>query len=268
MRSQPYAPAGFALALAVTLFAAGCGEAEPDPEDTLRIAAAASLQRPLTRLIEVFETQHPGTEIEPSLGASGALRRQIAQGAPFDLFLSAAPVEIERLAGSGRLLPEVTADFLGNTLVLAAGDRRSPAVCSWQALAEDSWSGRLAIGDVETAPVGRYAREVLGNLGLWKALSGRLIFGKNALQVARYLESGEVAVGIVYRSDLHERGLPVIAEAPPGSHTPIRYRLAVLIDKAGAPPHPRAEGFSRFLRSPAAATVFREYGFEPLVAAP
>ena len=180
--------AALSACLCFLLFS-GCAAATP-PQ--LTIGAAASLKNAFEALQTDFEQTH-GLKLEFTFAASGLLRLQIEQGAPFDVYASANTADMQRLLSAGKIAPAQS--FARNRLLLVSGQSRD---CRWSSIA----SQHLALGNPETVPAGVYAREVLQNLGQWSALAPALIYTEHVRQVVTYLEQGAVDYGIVYQSDL------------------------------------------------------------------
>ncbi len=245
-------------ALAVALF--GCGR-EPGARRTeLVVSAAASMKDALVEAKERFEGEHPDVTVRLNLGSSGSLRQQIVHGAPADLFISASEGHMDALVEQGLVAPEAVRTVASNTVVLirpaveAAG-----GLSGWQDLTGPSVS-RIGIGNPAHVPAGMYGQAVLERLGLWEAVQPRLVLGENVRQVLQYVETASVDAGIVYGSDAAtSEKVVVVAEAPAGSHPPVRYPMAVL--KGAAHPD-EAEAFAAYLLSPAGQEVLRAHGFE------
>lgn len=221
----------------------------------LTVSAAASLAGVLTDLARRYEGEKGGVPVKFNLGSSGALARQIAAGAPVDLFISADPIYVDDLVARGLLLPGV--DLAGNELVLVvpAGSGR---VRGFKDLA-GAGVKRLAMGIPEVVPAGRYGQEVLQHLGLWEQVRTKLVPAKDVRQVLTYVAGGEVDAGLVYATDAAANAaVKVVAAAPPGSHKPIVYRAAVVKE---SPRQTEAARFLDFLGSEEAKAVWRRYGF-------
>lgn len=230
-------------------------------EDTppLRVFAAASLKESLDAVVADW-IAGGGTATVVVYGSSGTLARQIGQGAPADLFVSADQAWMDSLESAGLLAPGSRADLLGNSLVVIA-----PAGAGGRALALEpgAWRdalgphGRLAIAETETVPAGRYAKASLQALGLWPALSGRLAPGEDVRGALAFVARGEAPLGIVYATDARaEPRVRVRATLPPDSHPPIVYPVARLRTAS-----PSAAALLAHLRGPAARARFEHAGF-------
>ncbi len=230
----------------------------------LTVSAAMSLKDALTVLARRYEEERPGLRVELNLAGSGALQRQIEQGAPADLFVSAGEAQMNALQTAGLLAPGTRCELLGNELVLVVARERRTEIRSFADLAPHA--RRIAVGNPSSAPVGRYGQEALQSLGLWLALEPRVVYAKDVRAVLAYVESGNADAGLVYRSDArHLHTAELVAAAPPASHARIVYPAAVL---AASPHAAAARAFLDFLRTPAAGAVFRAEGFRPLPQGP
>jgi molybdate transport system substrate-binding protein len=224
------------------------------------VSAAISLKAPLEDAAKKFQEDVPGEEIAFAFGASGQLAAQIDQGAPVDLFVSAAPADIERLVVAHRLDAATRTLLAGNRLVVVVPRGTGP-LTTMAGLAAPRFA-RLAIGNVKTVPAGRYAREALSSSGVLASIEKRLVYGENARQVVDLVARGEADAGIVYATDVTLGGDAIAAalEVPENLYAPIFYETAVV---AGAKSSARARAFLDFLASPAGRTIFLGHGFLP-----
>lgn len=223
----------------------------------LTVSAAASLQTALTDLQAIYAETQPDIRLSYNFGSSGSLQQQIEQGAPVDLFISAAPTQMNALETKGLLRNETRRDLLTNQVVLIA-PKADTALKDFQGLTDRAIE-RIAIGDPASVPAGKYAQEVFASLGLTADVQPKLILGKDVRQVLSYVETGNVDAGIVYTTDakVSDR-VRAVATAPPQSHSPIVYPIAVLQQSE----QPEAAiAFAQFLSSDRAQTVFKQYGF-------
>lgn len=258
------------VGLAISLLAASCGssalapnrsENRPEvPTQTveLTVSAAASLQDALEAITPEFHAAYPDIEISYNFGASGALQQQIEQGAPADIFFSAAAKQMDVLAEKGLILKDSRQDVLTNSLVLIAPAQSQLAVTDIAQLKEAE-VGVVAVGEFRSVPAGQYAEQVFTKLNLLESLQSKLVFSNNVRGVLAAVESGNADVGMVYATDaaLSER-IKVLATAPESTHQPIVYPIAVVSDR----PNPdAAKTFIAFLQTPAAQTKFKDFGF-------
>lgn len=226
----------------------------------LLVFAAASLTDVL-RPIAVAYSRQSGEAVTFSFAASSALARQIAAGAQADVFFSADTDWMDFLASRHLIDADTRRNVVGNRLALIApaGSRTALEIRRGFDLAGALGpSGRLAVGEPESVPAGRYAREALRSLGVWQSIAGRLIPAENVRAALEYVARGEAPLGIVYETDaLIEHRVRVVGLFPASSHPPIDYPAAAV---SGAPP--TAAGFVRFLASGRAQGIFHKYGFE------
>lgn len=255
---------GFAIAalatLATVLGAAALKQGSQSASTasiTLTVSAAASLQDALGEVVAAYEDSHPDRAIVLNFASSGALQQQIEQGAPVDLFLSAAPRQMDALQAKGLLLPESRRDLLGNRIVLVA-PLQEGAIAQFADLTTDAVS-RIVMGEPESVPAGTYSQETLLSLNIYDQVQPKLVFAKDVRQALTYVESGNVSAGLVYATDaaLSTR-VRTVATAPPNSHAPILYPVAIL--KNSRQPE-AALAFADFLTSATATAIFEQYGF-------
>jgi molybdate transport system substrate-binding protein len=224
----------------------------------LTVSAAASLQDALEAITPDFQTAYPTIEISYNFGASGALQQQIEQGAPADIFFSAAAKQMDALAEKGLIVKDSRQNILTNSLVLIAPAQSKIAVTDIAQLKEAE-VGVVAVGEFRSVPAGQYAEQVFTKLNLLESLQSKLVFSNNVRGVLAAVESGNADIGMVYATDaaLSER-IKVLATAPEETHQPIVYPIAVVSDS----PNPEAaKTFIAFLQTPAAQTKFKEFGF-------
>lgn len=237
-------------ALAAMLAAAGAVRAEQ-----VLIFAAASTQNAVNEAIDAFSGDVVGV-----FAASSTLARQIENGAPAAIYLSADTLWMDHLDSLGLIEPGSRDDRLGNRLALLAspGSAAGGEITVELALAEGLGDGRLAIGDPDHVPAGRYARAALESLGIWEQVAPRTARTLDVRAAVALVERGEVPLAIVYASDVAVCGdCRLVALFPPDSHPPIRYPLALVAGRAG----PTARAFHAFLMSRAAAEIFARHGF-------
>jgi molybdate transport system substrate-binding protein len=250
------------LLLAVALLGQASGAAEEHPpERAIVVFAAASLTDALQELGEDFH-QSSGIAVKFSFAASSALARQIENGAPADVFFSADLDWMDYLQTRMLIQPGSRHDVLGNRLVLIApaDSTISLTIGPHFGLGTALGKGRLATGDPDSVPVGRYARAALTALGVWSSIEDRLVRAENVRAALAFVDRGEVPLGIVYKTDaLVDKGVRIIDVFPANTHPPITYPLALTQGaKSGA------SRFADYLRTPAADAVFVKYGFVPL----
>lgn len=225
----------------------------------LLVAAAASLQNVMNAVTALPDAPNAiGASVTYSFGASGALQRQIEQGAPVDVFISAAVEQMDALERNQRLLPGTRRNLLANRLALVVPKGRAP-IQSFEALTRPD-IGRIAIGEPRSVPAGAYGVEVLTHLGLLEQVQPKFTYGNNVTTVLAAVESGEADAGIVYLTDAKSsESVTLAAIANPSWHSPIVYPAAVLADS----PNPEtAQRYLDWLQGDTATAVFRAYGFD------
>ena len=201
-----------------------------------------------------------GREVVASYASSSTLARQIEQGAPADLFISANPEWMDYLAERGLIRAESRADLLGNGLVLVAPEDSevSVEIAPGFDLRDALAGGRLAMGDPDHVPAGIYGKAALESLGVWRQVAPAVVRADNVRAALALVARGEAPLGIVYRSDaVADASVRMVGVFPGDSHPPIIYPVAVTADSK----HPDAAELADFLRSRAAAPVFERYGF-------
>ena len=257
------------------------GSSAPDSADAgrpIRVAAAASLRGPLDQALADWK-QSGGPSAVITYAGTPALVRQIEQGLPVDLFLSADPEWMDHLAQPGALRKQSRRDLLSNRLVLVTrpgtdatlpppaqstavsvelGQADGADSALRRALAQWPGNGRFALAEVVSVPAGRYARAALDALDLWRPWSARLAMTDNVRAALLLVARGEAELGIVYASDARvEPRVRVIAMFAESLHPPVRYPAAVL----AASTHPRAAEALAFLSQPQALKRFTDVGF-------
>jgi molybdate transport system substrate-binding protein len=233
--------------------------AVPSRGGTIRVSAAISLKDALTEIAAEYQKE-TGEQVRLNFSASGHLMAQIKAGAPTDLFISAAPEQVDELIAANLADGKSRRVIAANALVLIApADAAAPP----KGLADlaDPRHKRIAIGDPRTVPAGQYAMQMLTALKLTDALKGRLIHAASVRQVLDYVERGEVSAGLVYSTDALLSGgkVKVIARAEASTHDPIIYP-AVLVSSEKRQP---AKRFLAYLTSEDAQRIFEQKGFAP-----
>jgi molybdate transport system substrate-binding protein len=254
--------AAFRLLCLALLFPAllACGEMSRKPETGAVVLAASSLQESLEEVGKAWVAEGHAAPVL-SFAASSALARQIEQGAPADLFVSADEEWMDTVEAQGLLRPGTRGDVLTNRLVLISSEipvAPQPPIDTVDGFRRELAKGRIAIADPNAVPAGKYARASLQNLVLWDEVSDRIVPAENVRAALMLVARTEARLGIVYYSDaMAGEGLPIRGTLPEGSHPPIRYPAAVL---AGST-HPDATAFRAFLGSDEARRIFAEHGF-------
>jgi len=238
-------------------------EASNTPTQTVTIAvsAAASLQDALEKIASQFRETHPEIGVDYNFGSSGALQQQIEQGAPVDIFFSAAAKQMDALAEKGLLLPNTRRDVVANRLVAIAPLDSSLQIAELAEL-KNLPLNRFAVGEFRSVPAGQYTERALEKLDLLAPLQSKFVFGNNVRGVLAAVESGNVDLGMVYASDaaLSDR-VKVLATVPEALHPPIRYPIAILKSST----HPEAaQQLVDFFQEAPAQQIFADFRFVPL----
>jgi molybdate transport system substrate-binding protein len=253
--------AGILVALSVLSGAAVSPALAQD--NSLTVFAAASMKNALDD-VDAAYTARTGIKIVVSYAASSALAKQIEQGAPADIFVS-ADIDWMDYAIARKTINEPTRiNLLGNSIVLIAPkDSKIDNVTIGPGfdLAKVAGDGRIATGDVRAVPVGKYAKAALQQLGAWEAAERKFAFAENVRAALTLVARSEAVLGIVYATDARiEPGVKMVGTFPADSHPPIVYPVAATATaKAGA------ADYLAFLRSPTAKAIFEKYGFGFLV---
>jgi molybdate transport system substrate-binding protein len=249
------------LALTALLCCATPIHAQQPRESGPLVFAAASLTDVLREISQAYEKQ-TGKKVKLAFASSSVLARQIEAGSKADVFVSADQEWMDYLAQRKLIEVRSRRNLVGNRLVLIA-PADSPlelTIAPGFRLADALGDGRLATGDPDTVPAGRYARTALTNLGVWQSVAARLVRAENVRAALTYVARGEAPLGIVYATDAQiDQKVRVVATFPDHSHAPISYPAA-----ATASAGPDAAGFLAFLGGAGAAPVWKKYGFVEL----
>ncbi|RDJ21258.1 molybdate ABC transporter substrate-binding protein [Bosea caraganae] len=229
----------------------------------LVIFAAASLKNALDEAAAgwVKESGKPAPKI--SYAASNALAKQLEQGAPADIFMSADLDWMDYAASKSLIKPDTRVSLLANRIALVAAKDSTAKVDlkSGVDLAAILGSGRLAMGNVDSVPAGKYGKAALEKLGGWDKVKDKVAQADNVRAALLLVSRGEAPLGIVYTTDAAaDPQVKVVATFPEDSHPPIIYPVAVTKDSA----NPDAQAFLTYLRGPAAKGAFEKQGFTVL----
>ncbi|ACM10727.1 MULTISPECIES: molybdate ABC transporter substrate-binding protein [Bacillus] len=249
------------------IFSVACTSGEKKEKSTakegktveLTISAAASLQDALKEIETKYKEKEPNIKLSFNFGASGALQQQIEQGAPADLFFSAAEDKFQTLVKKGFINEQEGKNLLGNELVLVVP--KDSSLTKIQDL-KDEKIKKIALGTPESVPAGKYAKASLTHENLWNDIQNKVVFTKDVRQVLTYVETGNVDAGIVYKTDaLISNKVKIGETAAATSHEPIHYPLGVIKESK----HKKeATSFYEYLQSKDAQSIFKKYGFTVL----
>lgn len=232
-------------------------------DKALTAFAAASMKNALDELNAAY-TAKAGVKITASYAASSALAKQIEQGAPADVFVSADTDWMDYAIQKKTINESTRIDLLGNSIVLIAPkDSKIDKVEIGQGfdLAKLAGDGKIATGDVKAVPVGKYAKAALEKLGSWTAAEPKFAMAESVRAALALVARNEAGLGIVYATDAKvEPGVKIVGTFPAASHPPIIYPVAATTTAKAETPD-----YLAFMRSAAAKTIFEKYGFTYLI---
>jgi molybdate transport system substrate-binding protein len=252
----------FTTALTTLLLAIGLPTITSSPvvaqsNTNLLISAAASLKDVLEEIKPLYQQSKANISINYNFGASGALQQQIEQGAPADIFISAAKKQVDALEQKGLLVAGTRNIIAKNRLVLVVPNN-TVGVTSFYSL-KDAKVKKIALGEPRSVPAGQYAQQVLEKLKIWEQIKSKLVFANNVRQVLASVETGNADAGLVYKTDAKiSKNVKVVVIADEKYHSAIIYPLAVVKRSKNVD---AAKQFSQFLSSEQAKAVFKKYGF-------
>ena len=246
------------ILLGLLMICVGCGNQKSETT-TLTISAAASLTDCMEQIATIFNEEHPEVELQFNFGGSGTLQKQIEQGAPTDLFFSAGMKQMKALEEQGLVIEGSVEEVLSNRLVLIVPEGGDTSL-TFENLAKSNIS-KMAIGEVESVPVGQYSVEVFNALGIMEQMESHLVYAKDVREVLTWVETGNVDAGIVYETDAKlGEGIIICDKANPNWHTSITYPIGII---KGTSHEREAQIFIDFLKSTKGVAILEEYGFTP-----
>jgi molybdate transport system substrate-binding protein len=245
-------PAVFAIVIAFSMNGFAADKTE------LTISAAASMKDALLEIQTIYEKEKPGVHLIFNFGASGSLQQQIENGAPVDVFISAAEKQVNDLEAKKLLLDNSRVMLVENAVVLIV-PKDSKLKGDFKILTTDKVK-KIALGETKSVPVGQYSLEIFNKLGIKDAIMPKAVFAKDVREVLTWVETGNVDAGIVYKTDaLISKGKSVIiASAPKNSHKPVVYPAAIIKDSKNIV---SAKDFLSYLKNKKSNAVFVKYGF-------
>ncbi|KAF6570511.1 molybdate ABC transporter substrate-binding protein [Paenibacillus sp. SEL3] len=270
----------FVLVISIILLLSGCGAGqqsasngsstaqnnEVSSQDSskkvetveLTISAAASLTDALKEIQHSYESTHTGTKLNFNFGGSGALEKQIEQGAPSDLFLSASKKNLKSLVDQQLIESNKQKTWLTNELVAVIPADGTMDIASVTDLTKREVK-KVAIGIPESVPAGNYAQEALTKAKLWDTLQSKLVQAKDVRQVLQYVETGNADVGFVYKTDaLTSQKAKIAFEVDPKTYSPVEYPIGII---KGSKHIQEAEDFYAYLQSQESLNIMAKYGF-------
>ncbi len=225
---------------------------------TINISAASSLTNALNEIDKAYTTSKPWVTLTPSYGSSGTLQTQIENGAPCDIFLSAAAAQMDALATKDLLLAGSRLNLLNNKIVLIVPKASTLGLKSFNDLTLATVK-LIAIGDPKSVPAGTYAQTAFTQLGILTAIQPKFILGANVTQVLQYVSTGNVDAGIVYSTDaVSDSTVTVVATGPAEVNATIVYPAAIIKASKNAS---AAQEYLNYLAGSAAKAIFEKYGF-------
>jgi molybdate transport system substrate-binding protein len=231
------------------------------PPKEITVSAAISLKNVFEELGKLYEAEH-GVKCTLNFASSGALVQQIAAGAPVDIFASAAQKDMNDASKQALILEETRVDFAANSIVMIVPSQMNIPLTSFEGL-NTAAIQKIALGNPQTVPAGRYAEEVLNFYQLIPAIEDKFIYTENVRQALDYVALGEVDAGFVYGTDASTRTkeVKVIATAPEESHQKVIYPIALVKDTKNKE---AAEQFIAVLLSDTGNSILEKYGFKTL----
>jgi molybdate transport system substrate-binding protein len=220
----------------------------------VRLSVAASMTDAVKELISDYEQNVKDVTFLPNFASSGALAKQIAQGAPADIYISANPKWMNYLVEEKLIPADQVRTFAYNSLVLAG--RPGQDVTSLEDITKLK---RIAIGSPKSVPAGQYAEQALKTAGLYDKVQGKLIMAKDVRQALIYADRGETDGAFVYKTDaLLAKEAKILLEVPQNLYNEVTYPIALTVSGLEKP---EAVAFAEYLKTPEAAQILKKYGF-------
>ncbi len=242
------------------VFLTACGETDDKIE--LNISAASSLREAIPEIMEAYNLEHPEVSFIGTYDSSGTLQTQIEAGAPCDVFISASTKQMNALNDGGFVMESTITNLLKGKLVLIVPAESSLGLENFEDVTSDSVK-LIAVGDVDSTPVGQYTQKVLENIEIWEQIKEKTNYGTNVANVLAWVESGDVDCGFVYATDAATSDkVIVINQAPEGSADEIIYPAAVV---ESSEKEEAAKEFLEFLSGDTARSIFEKYGFDMFI---
>ena len=252
--------------LLFSLAVAGCTSSENGDkaqenasQKEVYIVAAASMTDAVKEIGANYEKQHPDVKLMYNFGSSGALQSQIEQGAPADVFISAAQKQMNALEEENLIDKATRKDLLENKVVLIVPKDSTLVLDDFAAAATDKVS-KIALGEPKSVPVGQYSEEIFTNLNVWADIKAKAVYASDVRQVLSWVETGEVDCGVVYATDAAiSNKVKVLLEAPAGTHKPVVYPAAMVSSSK----NPEiAKDFLAYLSQDEQKAILAKYGFD------
>ena len=258
---------GILLSLSIIMLTTGCGSgkdaqasaASPAAEEkVLTVSIAASTKNAIDEIVKNYESENHGVKIKINSGGSGTLEQQITGGAPVDIFLSASKKNMDNLEEKGLLLEGTRQDLLKNSLVLIGSSDMKDKIKSIEDLKMQK--GKIALGELNTVPAGKYAKQAFEKLGMWTEIEKKAVYQKDVTAVLTIVDSGEIETGVIYSSDaMTLKSGFIIGEFAADTHDSIVYPAAIIKETKNKE---EAEKFLRYLQNDTSKEIFSKYGFK------
>ena len=227
-------------------------------QTNITVSTAASLKEVMEEIKPLYQQAYPQTTITYNWAASGTLQRQIEQGAPVDVFISADRSKIDSLLKQDLLYPNSVRNLFQNKLVLIAPQISKLQLQTFTDLQKNQVK-IVAMGNPQSVPAGQYAQEVLNYFRISKSVTDKAVYGKDVRQVLNYVATGNADAGIVYLTDaLANSQVKIIEVAPDRAHSDIIYAIAIVADSKHLA---TSQHFIEFLSSAEIQNIFAQYGF-------
>lgn len=227
----------------------------------ITVSAAVSLKDVMQDIKKAYEADAKEEKVIFNFGGSGSLQQQVENGAPVDVFISAAPKQIDELIKKEFIEKETKVDLVKNDVVLVIPKNSKLNIYNYNGLTDISIQ-KIGIGEPKSVPCGQYAMEIFKSLGIADKLTPKLIFGKDVREILRWVETENADAGIVYKTDaIISDKVKIVCVAPKGSHSVVIYPAAIIKDSKVKE---SAKSFVDYLKGAKAKALFEKYGFTPL----
>ncbi|BCN32873.1 molybdate ABC transporter substrate-binding protein [Anaeromicropila herbilytica] len=236
--------------------ASATNEKGSNQKTELIISAAASLQNAMEEIKTLYEAANKKVTLNFNFGSSGALQQQIEQGAPADVFISAAEKQMATLKGEELMVDNTISILLKNKVVLIVPKDSTLGITSFDDILK---AKVIALGDPASVPAGQYAEQVFKSLDLLEKVQKQATYGKDVTEVLAWVRTGNADAGVVYQTDAQSsKEVKVVAEAPEGSHDDVIYPIGVV---RASKEVEAAKAFLDYLKTDEAMKIFEKYGF-------
>lgn len=249
--------------LVLGIIASGCGSEKKENTKVsrtteLNVSAAASMTDAMKEIATDYEKKNPNVKVVFNFASSGALQQAIEQGAPVDMFISAAQKQMDDLEKRGLLATGTRKNLLENKVVLIVPKNSKLNLTKFEDVLKKDVK-KIGLGEPKSVPVGQYAAEIFKNLGILDEVNTKAVFGSSVRQVLSWVDAGEVEAGVVYATDAAiSKGNKIICIAPSETHKPVIYPMAIIKSTKQLAP---AQAFADYLAGTEGKKTFEKYGF-------